>query len=128
MRIPKGVRIIEYTGERITPAQADRRALADGDGRHHTFLFEIDGEVVIDASKGGNAARFLNHSCEPNCDVVIDDDRLWIEAIRNIARGEELTYDYAFILAERHTPEAKRRYPCHCGAERCRGTILTKKR
>jgi SET domain-containing protein len=126
--IAAGTRLIEYTGERITPAEADRRYPDDAPGRHHTFLFAIDDDVVIDAAFGGNAARFINHSCDPNCDAVIDDGRIFIEAIRDIAVGEELAYDYAYVLAERHTPAAKRRFPCDCGAATCRGTILAKKR
>ena len=126
--IPAGTRLIEYTGERLTPAQADARYPDDSAGRHHTYLFAIDDDVVIDAAVGGNAARFINHSCAPNCDAVIDDGRIWIEAIRDIAPGEELAYDYAYVLEERHTPAAKRRYPCTCGANTCRGTILTRKR
>jgi len=126
-RIAKGTRLIEYTGERMTPEEADRR-YPDSDERHHTYLFAIDDDVVIDAAVGGNEARFLNHSCEPNCDAVIDEKRIFIEAIREIEPGEELTYDYAYVLDERHTPAAKRRYPCTCGAARCRGTILAKKR
>jgi len=125
--IPAGTRLIEYAGERLTPEQADVR-YPDSDDRHHTFLFAIDDDVVVDAAVNGNDARFLNHSCDPNCDVVIDDQRLWIETIRDVEPGEELVYDYAFILPERHTPAAKRRYPCSCGARNCRGTILAKKR
>ena len=128
-RIPKGTRLIEYAGERVTPDEADRRYPDDeSQARHHTFLFAIDDDVVIDAAVDGNEARFINHSCAPNCDAVIDDGRIWIETIRDIAPGEELAYDYAFVLEERHTPTAKRRYPCTCGAPTCRGTILTKKR
>ena len=123
-----GTRLIEYTGERLTPAQADARYPDKEDERHHTYLFAIDDDVVIDAAVGGNEARFINHSCDPNCDAVIDDDRIWIETLRDIVPGEELAYDYAYILEERHTPAAKRRFPCHCGAPTCRGTILGKKR
>jgi SET domain-containing protein len=125
--IPAGTRLIEYAGERLTPAQADERYPDDGE-RHHTFLFAIDDDIVVDAAVNGNEARFLNHSCDPNCDVIVEDKRLWIETIREVEPGEELVYDYAFILPERHTPAAKRRYPCHCGSEKCRGTILAKKR
>lgn len=128
-QIRAGTRLVEYTGERITEEQADSRYPDDeSQARHHTFLFAIDDGVVIDAAVGGNEARFINHSCDPNCDAVIDDDRIWIEAIGDIEAGEELAYDYAFVLEERHTPAAKRRYPCHCGALNCRGTILAKKR
>lgn len=125
--IPEGTRLIEYAGERLTPAEADARYPDDGE-RHHTFLFAIDDDVVVDAAVNGNEARFLNHSCDPNCDVIVEDKRLWIETIRDVVAGEELVYDYAFVLEERHTPAAKRRYPCACGADNCRGTILAKKR
>ncbi len=84
--------------------------------------------MFIDAAVNGNDARFLNHSCDPNCDVVVEDGRLWIETIRDVRRGEELAYDYQHTLEERHTPAAKRRFPCHCGSPRCRGTMLAKKR
>ena len=126
--IPEGVRLIEYAGERLTPAQADAR-YPDVEGeRHHTFLFAIDDDIVIDAAVDGNDAKWINHSCDPNCDAVIEDGRIWIETIRDIAPGEELAYDYAYELEERHTPAAKTRFPCFCGAATCRGTILTKKR
>jgi SET domain-containing protein len=126
--IPSGVRVIEYAGERLTPDEADRRYPDDEAGRHHTFLFAIDDDVVINAAVNGNAARFINHSCDPNCDAVINDGRIWIDTIRDIAPREELAYDYAYILDERHTPAAKKRFPCFCGALICRGTILGKKR
>jgi SET domain-containing protein len=126
--IAEGTRLIEYAGQRLTPAEADARYPDDADTRHHTFLFAIDDEIVIDAAVDGNEARFINHSCAPNCDAVIDDGRIWIEAIRDIAAGEELAYDYAYVLEERHSPAAKRRFPCYCGATTCRGTILAKKR
>jgi len=127
-RIPSGTRLVEYAGQRLTPAQAEARYPEVSGERHHTFLFAIDAEVVIDAAVDGNEARWINHSCAPNCDAVIDGGRIWIETIRNVSPGEELAYDYAFTLPERHTPAAKRRYPCHCGAATCRGTMLAKKR
>jgi len=127
-RIPAGTRLVEYAGQRLTPAQAEARYPDMVGERHHTFLFAIDAEVVIDAAVDGNEARWINHSCAPNCDAVIDGGRIWIETIRNVSPGEELAYDYAFTLPERHTPAAKKRYPCHCGAATCRGTMLAKKR
>ena len=126
--IAAGIRLIEYAGERLSPEEADTRYPEVSGERHHTFLFAIDDQVVIDAAVGGNQARFINHSCDPNCDAVIEDGRIWIETIRDVETGEELAYDYAYVLAERHTPAAKRRFPCHCGAARCRGTILARKR
>lgn len=84
--------------------------------------------MVIDAAVNGNEARWINHSCAPNCDAVVDDKRIWIETIRDVQVGEELAYDYALVLKERHTAAAKRRFPCNCGARSCRGTMLTRKK
>jgi SET domain-containing protein len=126
--IPQGTRLIEYAGARITPAEADKK-YPDVPGEEHvTYLFAIDDDIVIDASVDGNEARFINHSCDPNCDAIVEDGRIWIETIRDVEPGEELAYDYAYVLPERHTPAAKRRYPCRCGSANCRGTILARKR
>jgi uncharacterized protein len=127
-RIPAGTRLVEYAGERLSPAAAEARYPDVPGERHHTFLFAIDDEVVIDAAVDGNDARWINHSCAPNCDAVIESQRIWIETIRDVEPGEELAYDYAFTLPQRHTPAAKRRFPCHCGAPTCRGTMLARKR
>jgi uncharacterized protein len=126
--IPEGMRIVEYRGERITTAEAEARYPDDETVPYHTFLFAIDDDLVVDAAHGGNTARWINHSCDPNCEVVLEDGRLYIEAIRDIAPGEELAYDYNFILPVRHTPRMKKRFPCACGAAHCRGTMLGKKR
>jgi hypothetical protein len=126
--IPADTRIIEYRGERVSNAEADRRYPDDEAGTHHTFLFAVDDDTMIDASFGGNLARWINHSCDPNCEAVEEDGRIYIESIRDIEAGEELAYDYNYILPERHTPKLKKRFPCRCGAETCRGTILGKKR
>jgi SET domain-containing protein len=122
--IRAGTRIVEYTGERISQDEADQRYDDDEMDRHHTFLFSVDEDTVIDAGVNGNEARFINHSCDPNCEAVDDGGRIFIEAIRHIAPGEELFYDYGYELDEPLTPSLKRQYPCHCGAENCRGTIL----
>jgi SET domain-containing protein len=127
-QIPEGTRLIEYAGERLTPDEADARYPDEPGKAHHTELFAIDDDIVIDAAVNGNDARFINHSCDPNCDAIVEDRRIWIETIRDVEPGDELAYDYAFVLEERHTPAAKRRYPCSCGAATCRGTILAKKR
>jgi SET domain-containing protein len=126
--IPAETRLIEYTGERLTQAEADARYPDAPDERHHTFLFAIDDDIVIDAAVGGNDARFINHSCDPNCDAYIEDQRIWITTIRDVEPGEELAYDYKYSLDERHTPARKRQYPCSCGSRNCRGTILVQKR
>ena len=127
-RIRAGTRIMEYTGELVSQDEANRRYDDDSMNRHHTFLFSVDDDRVIDGAVGGNESRYINHSCAPNCQAVNEDGRIFVEALRTIQPGEELAYDYAYVLAERHSPAAKRRYPCHCGAARCRGTILAKKR
>lgn len=129
-RIAAGTRIIEYTGELISEAEGERRypTAAGGDEEpEHTYLLTLDADRVIDANVGGNAARFINHSCEPNCEPIAYGDHMWIVAIRDIRPGEELAYDYAIELDERHTPARKKRFPCFCEARRCRGSILKPK-
>jgi SET domain-containing protein len=126
--IRKGEQIGEYTGERITEKEADRRYPFDDDERHHTFLFRLDDGKIIDAVYGGNAVKYINHSCDPNCEAMEEDGRIFITAIKDIPKGKELAYDYNFILEERHSPKAKAQYPCYCGSRKCRGTILAKKR
>ncbi|NJN40544.1 MAG: SET domain-containing protein [Gammaproteobacteria bacterium] len=127
-KIPKGTQVIEYKGQRVTHKEVDRRYANVPETDSHTFLFELDDKLVIDAGVRGNAARWINHGCKPNCETVEDDGRIFIEATRDIARGEELTYDYNITLEERHTPRMKQIWACLCGARRCRGTILAKKR
>jgi len=126
--IPKGTRIVEYKGKRILYTLACELYPDDDDQPTHTFLFEIDDDTVIDAAQNGNAARWINHSCAPNCEAVDDEGRIFIEAIRTIRVGEELGYDYGITLEERHTPKEKKRWPCRCGAKNCRGTLLARKR
>ena len=124
-RIPAGTRIIEYVGEIVSDEEADRRYDDGAMERHHTFLFSLDDGRCIDAAVGGNDARFINHSCEPNCQALELEGHIWIEAIRPIDPGEELSYDYAYARSE--IDEAlEGRYVCHCGAPTCRGTILAR--
>jgi SET domain-containing protein len=125
--IPEGTRLCEYKGERITWREADRRYPDDPDGPSHTFLFSL-GKVVIDANRQGNVARWINHSCIPNCEAVEDEGRIYIEAIRDIGRGEELGYEYNITFDERHTKALKQRYACRCGAKTCKGTLLGDKK
>lgn len=126
-RIRKGERIIEYTGERITNAEADKRYDDERMSRHHTYLFTLTQRTVVDGGAGGNEARLINHCCEPNCEAVIEDGRIWIDALRAIPEGEELTYDYKYERLGTDD-EIDGKYPCSCGALRCRGTILLPKR
>lgn len=128
-KIKNGERIVEYKGEKITNKEADVRYPIPKPGEHHhTFLFELDETYCIDAAVGGNSAKYINHSCSPNCETIIENDRIYIHAARDIAKGEELAYDYNYILDEPHNPANKKLYPCRCGSSRCRGTILGKKR
>ena len=110
--IRKGTRILEYTGERITAAEGNARY----DGRPFTYLFGVgDGEVVID---GHGMAMFVNHSCEPNCETDEEEDRVYIITLRDVAAGEELTYDYCLYDSEDTAP-------CSCGSKRCRRSMCS---
>ncbi|MBU3738707.1 MAG: SET domain-containing protein [Rhodoferax sp.] len=126
--IAAGETIIEYVGEVITWAQAQRRHPHDPNDPHHTFFFHIDERHVIDALHGGNSSRWINHSCDPNCEADERDGRIFIQALRNIRAGEELSYDYGLVIDERYTARLKAEYPCWCGAAVCRGTLLAPKR
>jgi SET domain-containing protein len=122
--IPKGTRIIEYKGELITDDEADRRYADLHEHSPHTMLFSLENKLVIDATRRGNSARWINHSCAPNCQVEEEGTRIFIDASRDIHPEEELAYDYNLQLGERHTRAAKRAHACFCGTLRCRGTML----
>jgi SET domain-containing protein len=125
--IRKGARIVEYKGDVTTWSIARERPDSDPDNPHHTFIFERSDGKVIDAGRGGNAARWINHSCEPNCETVEDDDgRVFIEARRTIRAGEELTYDYQLTVDGRLGRKSREAYACRCGTRRCRGTMIAR--
>jgi SET domain-containing protein len=119
--IRKRAFIIEYTGRRIlwssVPEESDDL---------RTYYFGLDdGKRVIDPTVGGNEARWINHSCDPNCEAIEDDrGRVFIEALRNIRTGEELFYDYRFTIDVPRTKEIERESICHCGSPNCRGNML----
>jgi SET domain-containing protein len=123
-RIRKGTRVIEYVGERVSHAEADRRYEDRPPDDNHTFLFIVDARTVIDAGVDGNAARYINHSCSPNCETVTEKRRIFIEAIRTIQPGEELSYDYQIEREPGDGPDIDRIFACRCGAPNCRGTML----
>jgi SET domain-containing protein len=133
--IAAGARLIEYKGLRRTHEEADA-LYGDSLETGHTFLFTLNDDYLIDANVGGNVARWINHSCAPNCQAVLEEDpegdpirdRVFIEALRDIAAGEELTYNYGIRLAVRHTAALKRQWACRCGAADCTGTMLQPKR
>jgi len=126
--IAEGETLIEYTGEVISWQEAQDRHPHDPQDPNHTFYFHVDDDRVIDALFGGNSSRWINHSCDPNCIADEEDGRIFIRALRNIAAGDELNYDYGLIISERYTPKLKAEYPCWCGAPQCRGTLLSPKR
>lgn len=111
--IAKGETIAEYTGERISKAESDRRC-EEG----NPYIFNVDDEWDLDGNVPDNAARFLNHSCDPNCEALDYDGQIWIEAIRDIRPGEELTFNYGYSL------EDFRDHPCGCGQRNCLGFIV----
>lgn len=133
--IKKGTRLIEYKGRHRTHKQVDRIYAGDVD-TGHTFLFTLNDTYVIDANVGGNAARWINHSCDPNCEAVLVEDEeedpardaVFIEAARAIVAGEELTYNYGIVLAEAHTARLKKLWACRCGSKNCTGTMLQPKK
>ena len=133
--IAKGERVTEYRGERLTMDAADE-LYADTLETGHTFLFTLNDDYVIDANRGGNVARWINHSCKPNCEPLLiedekerkDRDRVVIEALRAIKPGEELTYNYGITLEVPHTKKLKAIWACRCGAKNCTGTMLQDKK
>ena len=126
-KIRKGTSIIEYRGDRTTWDVALARPPSDPDNPHHTFFFEVSDGTVIDANVRGNAARWINHSCDANCESLeYEDGRVYIEARRTIRTGEEITYDYRLSLDGKIGKRTRAAYACHCGAENCRGVLLVK--
>jgi SET domain-containing protein len=119
--IRKRVRIIEYTGRRILWSD-----VPDDLDDLRTYYFGLDDEKkVIDPSVGGNEARWINHSCAPNCTTIEDSrGRVFIQALRDIRAGEELFYDYRLVIDVPRTKEIEQESICHCGSPRCRGNML----
>jgi uncharacterized protein len=126
--IPRGTRVIEYAGEKINNAEADRRYDDASMRAHHTFLFILTTRTCVDAAFDGNESRFINHSCDPNCETMVDRGIIWIRAIKHIAPGDELTYDYQYDDEPEYTERDYQFYGCHCGAANCRGTIVKTRR
>ena len=122
--IRKAERIMEYTGERMPWDDAMNLPARDRNDPHHTFFFSLENGDVIDAGRGGNDSRWINHSCDPNCETSEEDDRIFIYALRSIGPGEELFYDYKIIPAERRTKKLEQQFACLCGSAKCRGTML----
>src|SRR5262249_37073616 len=111
--IRRGTRIIEYVGELITKAESLQRCAANNE-----YIFALDDARHLDGNVDWNAARFLNHSCAPNCEALLEDGHIWIVALRDILAGEEITFNYGYDLVD------YREHPCRCGAKGCVGFIV----
>jgi SET domain-containing protein len=116
--IPKGAEIIEYTGEKITNAEAERREQIN-DRTGLTYIMILDKKYCIDGAVGGNDSTNANHSCDPSCYLSWHDGRVFIRAGKKLKKGDEITYDYEFD----DTEDPADRTPCHCGSKKCRGYI-----
>jgi uncharacterized protein len=123
-RIRKGTTVIEYLGERVSHDEADARYEDKDPDDNHTFLFTVDSKTVIDGGVGGNAARYINHGCDPNCASTDQNKRIYVEAIRTIQPGEELAYDYQIERDPEDPPNVDKIFACRCGAAKCRGSML----
>jgi len=122
--IRKGIRVIEYTGPIISMKQADKIGnTVDENGHSHTMLFTVDENHVIDGNRGGDA-KWINHGCTPNCEAIQDGERIFIEAIRPIKTGEEITYDYHLVVEGKITDEVRKEFECFCGSPKCRHTQI----
>jgi SET domain-containing protein len=122
--IPKNTRIIEYAGERISWKEAQDLPPHDPKNPHHTFFFSLEYGMVINAGTNGNEARWINHSCAPNCETRDQRGRIYVHALRNLKKGEELFYDYRLEPADRRTKTLEKLFRCRCGSATCRGTML----
>ena len=122
--IPKGTRVIEYLGERILLEELCRDPEVAEPAR--VYAFYLDENTVIDGARNGNDARFINHSCDPNCEAYCMDERVYIYAMSDIARGEELTFDYKLAAMKNRLGEIRdsSAHICRCGSTKCRGTML----
>jgi SET domain-containing protein len=112
--IPRRTRVLQYMGKRLTREEAE--AIRD-----KTYCFKVDNDYTIDGLATWNPAGFINHSCKPNCESWVFDGTIWIVASRDIAPGEELTFNYGYPL------EGLRQHPCHCGAPNCVGYMVAEK-
>ncbi len=121
--IRKGTKVIEYTGPIVSREEADEIGAQTENGHSHTMLFQIDKERVINGNEGGDA-RYINHSCDPNCEAVQYGDKIFIESVKSIAKGTELVYDYHLQVPGKITDKVKKEYACFCGSPKCRGTQI----
>jgi SET domain-containing protein len=126
--IAAGEEVMEYKGERISWKEALRRHPHNPEEPNHTFYFALEDGRVIDGKIDGNSAKYINHSCAPNCEAEEVEGRVFIHALRDIEPDEELNYDYGLVIEGRITKKLKKEYECRCGAKKCRGTMLALKK
>lgn len=124
-RIEKGSRVIRYKGQKITNEEGAERYDEDKMESHHTFLFCLDDDYCLDGGKKGNEARFINHSCNPNCEAIQEGNKIFIDAIKKIRPGQELTFDYALHSDGQLSDDWEEFYSCGCGSKNCRGVMLS---
>ena len=132
--LPAGQTVIEYRGQLCTHDEVDE-IYAGSVESGHTFLFTLNDEYIVDANRRGYDALWINHSCDPNCEAVIVEtgrgerrrERIFIQTLRPVRKGEELTYDYGIRLDVRHTARMKKLWACRCGKPCCTGTMLKPK-
>jgi SET domain-containing protein len=125
--LPAGEPVLEYKGEITSWRDAVRRHRREG-VEGHTFLFGPSDGRVIDGSRGGNSARWLNHSCAPNCETIEDGERVFIHTLRAIEPGEELFIEYLLAIDDPSDEEARAQYACRCAAAGCRRSMLADRR
>tara|TARA_B100001057_G_scaffold496532_1_gene598252 strand:+ start:752 stop:1234 length:483 start_codon:yes stop_codon:yes gene_type:complete len=126
-RIPKNTKIIEYIGEKVTRSEGDRRSekrikkYLRSKKTGSVYIFELNNKYDIDGSPKYNKARYINHSCKPNCEVEIKKGRIWIVSIKRINKGDELSYDYGYEFDE----DDYKDHICKCGSSNCIGYIIS---
>jgi SET domain-containing protein len=113
MDVAAGTRVLEYIGERVTKAESLRRRQGG-----NFFVFVVTEKFDIDGAVDWNPARFINHSCAPNCEARMEDERIWIIALRDLRAGEELTFNYGYDLQDYEE------HPCCCGTPQCVGYMV----
>jgi len=125
--IKKGTTIIEYIGEKVTRKEGDRRSdirirrYLNSKEKGSVYIFELNQRYDIDGSFAYNKARYINHSCSPNCEVDIIKGKIWISSIKNIKKGEELSYDYGYSFEKDDYED----HICKCGSRNCIGYIIS---
>tara|TARA_Y100000310_G_C20192916_1_gene583316 strand:+ start:61 stop:564 length:504 start_codon:yes stop_codon:yes gene_type:complete len=123
--ISKGTRIIEYKGKKITKKESDKvfdkdyKEASQDPSKGEVYLFELNNKYDIDGNIPENVAKYINHSCEPNCETENEDEeKIWVLALKDIKTGQELSFNYGFNIEEHED------YPCKCGTNSCVGFIL----